>query len=145
LLLDAEARLPTVTRLFDSGGQLLGVFTDADVAYFGRTPVASFETRLGYDAMSSLSFERFSPAVPEPTSLVLMLGGVGLLLARRSRAGLTPLSLDGRCPRSARLALRSRFSASSLALRFREHQPGLRSARRSPATSCTGRPPARKS
>jgi len=74
---------PTVTRLFDSGGQLLGVFTDADVAYFGRTPVASFETSLGYDAMYSMSFERFSPAVPEPTSLVLMLGGVGLLLARR--------------------------------------------------------------
>jgi PEP-CTERM motif len=75
--------VPTITRLFDSGGQLIGVFTDGDVAYFGRTPVAWFETRLGYDAMSSLSFERFSPAVPEPASLVLMLGGVGLLLARR--------------------------------------------------------------
>jgi hypothetical protein len=75
--------VPTTTRLFDSGGELIGVFTDGDVAYFGRTPVAWFETRLGYDAMSSLSFERFSPPVPEPTSLVLMLGGVGLLLARR--------------------------------------------------------------
>ena len=73
----------TVTRLFDSGGQLLGVFTDGDVSYFGQTPVAWFETRLGYDAMSTLSFERFSPSVPEPTSLLLMLGGVGLLLARR--------------------------------------------------------------
>jgi PEP-CTERM motif len=75
--------VPTVTRLFDSGGQLIGVFSDGDVAYFGQTPVAWFETRLGYDAMSTLSFERFSPPVPEPTSLVLMLGGVGLLLARR--------------------------------------------------------------
>ena len=73
----------TTTRLFDSGGQLLGVFTDGDVSYFGQTPVAWFETRLGYDAMSTLSFERFSPSVPEPTSLLLMLGGVGLLLARR--------------------------------------------------------------
>ena len=53
------------------------------MAYFGQTPVAWFETRLGYDAMSTLSFERFSPSVPEPTSLLLMLGGVGLLLARR--------------------------------------------------------------
>jgi len=75
--------VPTITRLFDSGGQLIGVFSDGDVAYFGQTPVAWFETRLGYDAMSSLSFERSSPPVPEPTSLVLMLGGVGLLLARR--------------------------------------------------------------
>lgn len=75
--------VPTVTRLFDSGGQLIGVFTDGDVAYFGQTPVAWFETRLGYDAMSTLGFERFSPPVPEPTSLALMLGGVGLLLARR--------------------------------------------------------------
>jgi hypothetical protein len=73
----------TVTRLFDSGGQLLGVFTDGDVSYFGQPPVSWFETRLGYDAMSTLSFERFSPSVPEPTSLLLMLGGVGLLLARR--------------------------------------------------------------
>jgi len=75
--------VPTVTRLFDSAGQLLGVFTDGDVSYFGQTPVSWFETRLGYDAMSTLSFERFSPSVPEPTSLLLMLGGVGLLLARR--------------------------------------------------------------
>jgi hypothetical protein len=75
--------VPTVTRLFDSGGELIGVFTDGDVAYFGHTPVAWFETRLGYDAMSTLGFERFSPPVPEPTSLVLMLGGVGLLVARR--------------------------------------------------------------
>ena len=77
----------TVTRLFDSAGQLLGVFTDGDVSYFGQTPVAWFETRLGYDAMSTLSFERFSPSVPEPTSLLLMLGGVGVLLAgRRAQA-----------------------------------------------------------
>jgi hypothetical protein len=76
---------PTATRLFDSGGQLIGVFDDGDVAYFGRIPVAWFETRLGYDAMDTLSFERHSPAVPEPTSLALMLGGVGLLLTRRRR------------------------------------------------------------
>ncbi len=75
--------VPTITRLFDSGGELIGVFTDGDVSYFGQTPVAWFETRLGYDAMSTLGFERFSPPVPEPTSLALMLGGVGLLLARR--------------------------------------------------------------
>jgi hypothetical protein len=30
-----------------------------------------------------MSFERYSPSVPEPTSLTLMLGGVGLLLTRR--------------------------------------------------------------
>jgi PEP-CTERM motif len=77
--------MPTTTRLFDSGGELLGVFTDADVAYFGQTPVAWFETSLGYDAMYSMRFERFSPPVPEPTALALMLGGVGLLLARRRK------------------------------------------------------------
>jgi hypothetical protein len=74
---------PTITKLFGADGQLLGVFSDGDVAYFGLTPVAWFETRLGYDAMSSMSFERYSPSVPEPTSLTLMLGGVGLLLTRR--------------------------------------------------------------
>jgi len=77
---------PTVTRLFGSQGQLLGVFSDGDVAYFGPTPVASFETTLGYDAMSTMSFERYSPTVPEPTTFALVLGGVGLLLARRRRA-----------------------------------------------------------
>ena len=76
---------PTVTRLFGSEGQLLGVFSDGDVAYFGPTPVASFETTLGYDAMSTMSFERFSPSVPEPATFALVLGGVGVLLARRRR------------------------------------------------------------
>jgi hypothetical protein len=76
---------PTITRLFGSDGQLLGVFSDGDVAYFGQTPVASFETTLGYDAMSTMSFERYSPAVPEPTTFALVLGGVGVLLARRRR------------------------------------------------------------
>jgi len=76
---------PTLTRLFGSEGQLLGVFSDGDVAYFGPTPVASFETTLGYDAMSTMSFERFSPSVPEPATFALVLGGVGVLLARRRR------------------------------------------------------------
>jgi hypothetical protein len=75
--------VPTMTKLFDSEGKLLGVFTDGDVSYFGQTPVAWFETRLGYDAMYSIGFEQFTPDVPEPTSLALMAGGFGLLLLRR--------------------------------------------------------------
>ena len=69
----------TSTTLFDARGNVIGQFADGDVAYFGRTPVASFVTQLGYDAMSTLSY---SPAVPEPGSLALLLGGLAALGVR---------------------------------------------------------------
>ena len=72
----------TITRLFDSGGELIGVFTDGDVSS-GSDPGRVVLDAPRSSAMSTLGFERFSPPVPEPTSLALMLGGVGLLLARR--------------------------------------------------------------
>ena len=79
--------IPTTTRLFDANGALIGLFDDGDVSYSGGTPVAWFETRLGYDAMSTLSYEPQREAVPEPTSLALVLGGLAALRARRTRRG----------------------------------------------------------
>ncbi len=73
---------PTSTTLFDARGNVIGEFADGDVAYFGSTPVASFETRLGYDAMSTLSY---SPAVPEPGSLLLLASGLAALGVRAAK------------------------------------------------------------
>src|SRR5262245_61360769 len=64
----------TSTTLFDARGNIIGEFADGDVAYFGKTPVASFVTQFGYDAMSTLSYSAAAEAVPEAGSLTLLLG-----------------------------------------------------------------------
>jgi len=70
------------------GGALIQSYADGDVAYFGESPVAYFETRFGYDAMASLSLEpEPNEAIPEPSSLALVLGGLAALHARRRRRG----------------------------------------------------------
>jgi hypothetical protein len=73
---------PTTTTLFDARGNVIGQFADGDVAYFGRTPVASFVTQLGYDAMSTLSYSPAQAAVPEPGSLALLVAGLAALGVR---------------------------------------------------------------
>ena len=79
---------PTITMLFGPGGNLVALFPDGDVFYGGPEPVAYFETRFGYDAMRSLSFTEVpNPDVPEPSSLLLLAGGLAALRSRQRHRG----------------------------------------------------------
>lgn len=94
---------PFIARVFNPADRPTGainfLFTDPPVRagaesklFFLRTTATSYAQTAKYDLTSSPdslgispSFSTFAPAVPEPTALTLVLGGLGYLLARGRR------------------------------------------------------------
>lgn len=73
---------PTVTSLFDASHTLLTSFND-DFSYSG-TAVKSFQINLTFDAFKTITFGDQVQGVPEPSSLILLGGGLaGLAFLRR--------------------------------------------------------------